>query len=163
VNRSNPLLALLAAVLLAGSVPLTHAEAKRPAVKPARPTAPAAARRDTTARPHRVIAYYFHTNSRCVNCRRIEAYSREAMETAFSRELEDGRLVWRVVNVEEEGHKHFVNDYQLATKSLVLVDEVAGKQARWKNCTKVWQFLSDKDGFLRYVQAEVRGYLTEKS
>ncbi len=35
-------------------------------------------------RPHRVIAYYFHTTYRCASCRAIEAYSREAIESAFA-------------------------------------------------------------------------------
>jgi hypothetical protein len=158
---SRPKILSVALVLaLTTSVALLAAAQARPLAKPKKP---AAARADTAAAAHRVVAYYFHTNFRCVNCRRIEAYSREAVEAAFPQELKDGRLIWKVVNVEEKGNEHFVKDYQLYTKSLVLVDEAGGKRTRWKNCTKVWEFLSDKEGFLRYVQGEVRGYLTDES
>lgn len=131
------------------------------------------ARRDTTVeaptlvtpgvRPHRVVAYYFHTTSRCASCRAIEANSREAIESAFAAEIKDGRLLWKVVNVEVKGNEHFVKDYALYTKSLVLVNEVRGKPAEWRNLEKVWQLLQDKPKFLRYVQDATRGYLTERS
>lgn len=115
---------------------------------------------DTTALPHHVTAYYFHTTYRCTSCRKIEAYSLEAIEKGFPQELKDGRLVWRVVNVEEQGNEHFVKDYQLYTKSLVLVEENDSTQVRWENLAKVWELLGDKDGFVRYVQDNTRAYLT---
>lgn len=116
-----------------------------------------------SVRPHRVIAYYFHTTYRCASCRAIEAYSREAIETAFAGPLRDGRLVWRTVNLDVKGNEHFTKDYRLYTKALVLVNEVRGKPAKWKNLEKVWQLLQDKDKFLRYVQDETRAYLTSRT
>jgi hypothetical protein len=155
--------AVLVLAATASLVLLAAAQAKPPAATPSKSTGPAPARADTTALPHRVIAYYLHTTYRCVTCRKIEAYSREAIEAAFPQELKDGRLVWRVVNFEEKGNKHFVKDFQLYTKSLVLVDEVKGKQVRWKNLAKVWELLPNKDGFFSYVQSEARSYLAGKS
>lgn len=116
-----------------------------------------------SVRPHRVIAYYFHTTYRCASCRAIEAYSREAIETAFAEQIKDGRLIWRVVNIEVKGNEHFAKDYNLYTKSLVLVNEVHGKPTQWKNLEKVWQLLRDKDQFLRYVQDETRTYLAART
>ena len=89
--------------------------------------------------------------------------AKEAIDSAFAAELHDGRLVWRVVNIETKGNEHFAKDYKLYTKSVVLVNEVRGKPAQWENLEKVWQLLQDKPGFLRYVQQETRGYLTERS
>lgn len=129
--------------------------------KTATKTAPAIVK--PTARPHRVIAYYFHTTYRCPSCRAIEAYSREAIQNTFADELVDGRLVWKVVNVELEGNEHFVKDYGLYTKSLVLVNEIRGKPTEWKTLEKVWQFLRDKPKFLDYVRAETRSYLADRS
>jgi hypothetical protein len=113
--------------------------------------------------PRRVIAYYFHTTYRCASCRAIEAYSREAIEGAFADEIRDGRLVWKPVNIEVKGNEHFVKDYALYTKSVILVSEVRGKPAQWKNLEKVWQLLQDKPKFLRYVQDETRVYLAART
>jgi hypothetical protein len=117
---------------------------------------------DTTALPHRVTAYYLHTTFRCASCRKIEAFTKEAIETGFADELKDGRLVFRVVNVEEKGNEHFVKDFKIFTKSVVLVDERSGKQIAWKNLPKVWELLGDKEGFLRYIREETRAYLADK-
>jgi hypothetical protein len=156
--------ALLAtAIVLAG---IGHSAARAGAdQKSDRPQAASEAPTVVTpsVRSHRVIAYYFHTTYRCASCRAIEAYSREAIETAFADEIKDGRILWKVVNIEVKGNEHFVKDYGLYTKSLVLVNEVRGKPAQWKNLEKVWQLLQDKPRFLRYVQDETRSYLAERS
>ena len=132
----------------------------------ARPSTPREPAREPAAPavlPHRVVAYYFHTTQRCASCRAIEAYSREAIEKAFAAELADGRLVWRVVNIEDKGNEHFVKDYGLYTKSVVLVNEVRGRPAEWKQLERVWQLLQDKPKFVRYVQDETRAYLADPS
>jgi hypothetical protein len=116
-----------------------------------------------SVRPHRVIAYYFHTTYRCPSCKAIEAYSHDAIQSAFADQLKDGRLVWKVVNIETEGNEHFAKDYRLFTKSLILVNENRGKPAEWKNLEKVWELLRDKEAFFRYVQNETRSYLDPRS
>ena len=135
----------------------TPAPAPVPVTAGAPATAPVPA--DTVAAAGQVIAYYFHTTARCASCRQIEAYSHAAIEAAFPKELADGRLVWRMVNVDEEGNEHFMEDYELFTKSLVLVEQVQGKQVRWKNLPKIWELLQQKERFFAYVQGEVRSYL----
>ncbi|HET6349227.1 MAG TPA: nitrophenyl compound nitroreductase subunit ArsF family protein [Candidatus Krumholzibacteria bacterium] len=112
--------------------------------------------KESPAVPARVIAYYFHTNYRCVSCRNIEQYTHEAIESGFPADLEDGHLVWRVVNVEEKGNEHFVKDYKLFTKSVVLVDERTGE---WKNLPKVWELLGDPNKFIRYIQNETQDFI----
>lgn len=147
-------------MVVAGALLVAGAGAAHP---PARPDAtPAPTVVTPSVRPHRVIAYYFHTTARCASCRAIEAYSREAIETAFAAELRDGRLLWTTVNIDVKGNEHFVKEYALYTKSLVLVNEVRGKPAEWKNLEKVWQLLPDKPAFLRYVQSEARAYLAPR-
>jgi hypothetical protein len=148
------LVALLGVVLSIAVVSASAGPAARP--KPAKPAKAAA---DTAAVRRQVIAYYLHGKARCSNCVKIENWSREAIETAYPEELADGRLAWKVVDVEAKGNEHFVEDFQLYTKSLVLVEQIGGKQVRWKNCARVWEHLTGKEGFLAYVRAEVAAYL----
>jgi hypothetical protein len=110
---------------------------------------------------HKVIAYYFHTNTRCSTCIKIEDYSKEAIEKGFADELKKGTLEMRVVNYENPENKHFMKDYNLVSKSLVLVNMVNGKQTEWTNLKMVWQLTGNKDDFLKYVRKEVRGYLAK--
>jgi hypothetical protein len=110
---------------------------------------------------HKVIAYYFHTNTRCSTCIKIEAYSKEAIEKGFPDELKNGILEMRIVNYENPENRHFMQDYKLVSKSLVLVNLVNGKQTEWTNLKIVWQLTGRKDAFLNYVRKEVRGYLAK--
>jgi hypothetical protein len=136
---------------------LTPAPAGARKAKAPRPAKTAATA--TPAEKRQVIAYYFHGKARCANCMKIESWSHEAIAAAYAKELADGRLAWKVVDVETKGNEHFVEDYQLYTKSLVLVEQTGGKQTRWKNCAKVWEHLNSRERFLAYVQDEVAAYL----
>jgi hypothetical protein len=108
-----------------------------------------------------VVAYYFHGNARCATCRKIEAYSEEAIKSAFQDKLVEGRLEWRVVNVDQSENKHFVRDFQLVTKSVVLVEYGDGEVVRWENLQDIWQLVRNKDRFVDYVQSETRKFLGE--
>lgn len=116
-------------------------------------------KKDPQVASYKVVVYYFHGTFRCPSCRRIEAFSEEAVRGGFSQALKNGRLEWHVVNVEEPGNTHFMRDYRLYTKSIVLVDMQDGKQTKWKNLRRVWELLGDKDAFMKYVQGEVQAYL----
>jgi len=115
-----------------------------------------------TPLPDRIIVYYFHTTFRCPTCYKIENYTKEAVETGFSQALSEGRLEFRVLNVDEPANTHFIQDYKLVTKSVVVVDIKKGKQVRWENLEKVWEFVGNKAGFLKYIQDEVNLYLQGK-
>jgi len=108
-----------------------------------------------------VIAYYFHGNRRCVSCKKIESYSQDAVETGFADELKSGALQWQVVNIDEDEYKHYIKDYQLYTKSVVLSKIQDGKEVAWKNLDKVWTLLGDKEDFMKYVRDELHAFLNE--
>ena len=109
----------------------------------------------------RVVSYYFHGNMRCMTCRTIEAYTKEAIDTTFTEALKDGHLEWQVVNVDESGNEHFVKDFQLVTRSVVIAEIVDGKRTRWKNLQRVWDLVRNKPAFLKYIQDETRAYLED--
>ena len=108
-----------------------------------------------------IKAYYFHGNFRCNNCRTIEQYSREAIETYFDEQLQQGKLTFQTVNIDKPENRHFIQDYQLVTRSLVIAEYKNGMQVKWKNLEKVWQHLSNEDAFLNYVKTEIEQYLQE--
>lgn len=109
----------------------------------------------------RFVVYYFHGDMRCATCRKLEAYSKEAITAGFADELERGALVFRVVNVDEERNKHFVKDFQMTNKSVVVVEYKEGEVARFENLNRIWQKVGDKDGFLEYVRTSTREFIGE--
>lgn len=116
---------------------------------------------DTSAvqQERKLIVYYFHTTARCRSCNMIENLTRTAVETGFPEAVNSGRVEFQLVNIEKEGNQHFVQDYKLYTKSVVLSDLRDGKETQWKNLDQVWTLLGNKDKFIEYVQKEVRALL----
>lgn len=123
--------------------------------------APATAADESTAAApdDGVVVYYFHGDVRCATCRKLEAYSEEAIRTGFADELSSGAMSYRLVNVDQAANKHFVTDFQLTNKAVVVVEYDDGTPVRHENLTKVWQLVRDKEKFLDYVQEETRGFL----
>ncbi len=130
-------------------------QAQAPALVSAPAPAPAKAGKPV------VIARYCHGSARCSNCVKIERYSREAIETGLRKALDSGRLRFEIVNVEEPANRHYVQDYGLYTKSLVLIAEAGGKEVRHKVLNDVWNHLSDKTAFMAYVRSETEGFLKQ--
>ena len=108
-----------------------------------------------------VVAYYFYGNVRCATCRKLEAYSKEALEDGFSEEIASGRLEWRAVNVDEIENEHFVTDFELVTRALVLVEYTDGEMTRWQDLKLIWKLVGDKPGYLTYVQEATSEFLQE--
>ncbi len=127
------------------------------AILGARADSPAAAQPQGT--DTKVIAYYFHGTFRCTTCRTLESYSREVVEQRFGADISKGRLQFKVVNFELPENRHFVKDYQLFTKSLVLVRFTKGRQAEYKVLNDIWELVEDKSAMQAYVEREVRDCL----
>lgn len=121
---------------------------------------PAPATADAAPTPAVTVAvYYFHGNMRCATCKAIEAYTREAVESGFADDLHNGRLALKVINVEEPWNEHYVQDYQLSTRSVVLSRVENGRQTSWRNLTRIWDLAGDKVAFIRYVEDETAAML----
>ena len=109
----------------------------------------------------KIIAYYFHSNYRCSNCYKIEQYSKEAVETYFPGELKSGKIEYKIVNYDQEENAHYIKDYGLYTKSLVVTLVENKAEIKNKNLTGVWNHLNNKNHFMEYVRDEIKQYLTE--
>ena len=90
-----------------------------------------------------VVVYYFHGDVRCATCRKLAS----------------GAMSFHAVNVDETPNKHFITDFQLTTKAVVVVEYANGKPVRHTNLNKIWQLVGNKDHFFAYVQAETRAFL----
>jgi hypothetical protein len=144
-------------VLFSGKILTAQPQVKNSPNTSAAPPATAVKTKPPTAR--KVMAYYFHTNYRCWTCRTIEALTQESIQKNFAQELKSGRLEWRVINIDEPANRHFAQDYKLYTKSVIIADLQNGKQVRWKNLEKVWEYVHDPNAFANYIRDEISAYL----
>jgi len=107
-----------------------------------------------------LTVYYFHGYARCSSCRKIEQYTKEAADSAAS--SYPGRVRFSALNIEEDANEHFVNDYQLTSKTVVLQPEKNGKAGAWEKLDRIWFELANHDRFVAYVKAHIVKQLEAK-
>jgi hypothetical protein len=113
----------------------------------------------------RVIVYYCHSKERCENCRNYEPYTKELIQDKFGKLLQEGRLEWRVVNIDQPQGKHFDTDYQLGgIPTLVLVKVQGNKEVKWTKLEDGLMLVAmgDKAAFVQYAENGLRAFLEEK-
>jgi hypothetical protein len=152
----------IAAAVLAASL---GGSAGVSAAVPSAPDTQAAAVLDSTVvsepAADRVRVYYFHRTIRCGNCLKFEAYAHEALSSRFPEELGDGRLVWTVLDFEDETNAELVDYYDIFESSLVISEIASGEESDWQKLEAIWWLVYDKPAFLDYVAAEVDSALND--
>lgn len=99
--------------------------------------------------------FYFHGSKRCMACNKIEAWTRAAVELSFVKELAGGMVVFKAVNLDEPENAHFVQDFQLAMRSVVVQRGTA-----FERLDQVWQLVrGDEAAFRQYITTGVRRHL----
>lgn len=106
-----------------------------------------------------VVVTYFTTDVRCVSCRTIEQLSRQAVEEGFPKEFASGEVVFRVLNTDSPENRHFVDDYEIASKTVIVSHQEDGKETEWTDRQDVWLLFDEPDEFFAYVREPVTRYL----
>ena len=109
----------------------------------------------------RLIVYYFHGNVRCETCHKLETYAKETLDTYFADELATGKIIWQVVNVEQPQNEHYIGDYKLVTKAVVLSKVRQGKELARQNLERIWQEVGDKQGYIEYVRDSISKFMED--
>jgi hypothetical protein len=107
---------------------------------------------------NQVVMTYFISGVRCESCKKIEDLSRETAEKSFSAEVATQKLVFRVIDTGEPANRHYVDDYKLTSKTVVISHRVDGKETEWKDMDKVWDLLDQPDAFRSYLASTIQEY-----
>ena len=110
---------------------------------------------------NKVEVYYYYTNFRCFSCHKIEQYTKEAIGEYFKNELRSGKLVFKPINTNKKENQHFIDEYKLYTKSVIISLVKDGEEVKYNNLSKVWDYLRNKEKFVNYIKDEVSKYLGE--
>jgi len=105
------------------------------------------------------IVYYFYTSKRCTTCRKIEQFSEEAVKQKLKVPVEAGKVQWKTLNIEIPENEHFVKDFQLYTKSVIVAEYKDGKPVRWENLPDIWKLVRNREQFVDYVAGETRRFM----
>lgn len=132
-NKPSRVKQLISAVLIGVVLGSLGIMVMRESRRPAAPAQSALNQAGTTV-------YYFHGNQRCFSCNRIEELTLKA--------IKDKGVTFKAVNLDEPENEHFVKDFQLDTR--VVVIQHNGKYKKMEN---VWGLVGGKEAdFIKYIQ-----------
>lgn len=104
-----------------------------------------------------LTVYYFHGNQRCMACTKIEELTGAAILDRFANEIAVGRVAFRPVNVEEPANEHFIKDFQLVSRTVVMA-----KGGKYEKFDAVWTLVRDPQKFTGYIQDGAAKMLAEQ-
>lgn len=70
----------------------------------------------------------FHLTNRCATCKAIEAAVRKTLETYFKNEISEGRIVFSVIDVDDETNNKIAEKYQATGSGLYVTRLFKGKE-----------------------------------
>ena len=69
-----------------------------------------------------VKVYYFHFTRRCATCLAVEEQSRLAVESLYPEEIEEGRISFEGINLEEESGAKIAREISIYGQALLIVN-----------------------------------------
>ena len=81
-----------------------------------------------------VEVLYFHSKQRCASCIAIEKYTKELVDSAYTEELKNGKLVFKSVDITKD--EQMADKYEVSWSSLILVDYGKNGEEKVENMTE---------------------------
>lgn len=105
-----------------------------------------------------LVAYYLHGNKRCSSCMKMEAFTKAVLDERFAADLASGAVAFRSVNIDEPANAHYVDDFQITTKTVILAEEREGKVQRYTDLKRVWDLVGEEAEFKDYIATGLSGF-----
>ena len=74
-----------------------------------------------TGSSDKIEAYYFHFTTRCATCRTVEAQAKENIETLYPDMINQGKITFQSINLEDASSKEIAEKLQISGQTLLLV------------------------------------------
>lgn len=106
----------------------------------------------------RVELLYFHPRFRCVSCNNVEKYSREVTKDEFAKEMKDGKLVFKSLEIDDPKNKKLVDGLGVTGSSLYIVASGDGKSEH-SEIKSVWLHWNDSEKSKDIITSELNSVL----
>lgn len=102
----------------------------------------------------------FHLTNRCATCRSIEAAARKTLETYFKNEITEGRIVFSVIDVDDEANSKIAEKYQAAGSGLFITRLFKGKEETKDLTEDAFSYARNEEAkFIEIIKAQITEYL----
>lgn len=107
-----------------------------------------------------VEVVYFHRTQRCYSCRYAGDTTEYAVKTYFADELASGKLVFKMIDVQNKANASIVERYGAYGSSLFINDIVNGID-HIEAVTDIWLLIGKDEAFVNLVKSEIEKHLGE--
>ena len=102
----------------------------------------------------------FHLTNRCATCRAIEAAARKTLETYFKNEILEGRIVFSVIDIDDEKNSKIAEKYQAAGSSLYISRLFKGKEETKDMTDDAFSYVrSDEAKYIEILKTQITEFL----
>lgn len=105
-----------------------------------------------------VEVVYFHRTNRCYSCQWAGDAVEYTVQTYFANELASGKLVFKMLDVQDETNTDIVNEYGAYGSSLYINDVVDGID-HIEHVSEIWYHVGDAEEFVEVVRTEIEQHL----
>jgi hypothetical protein len=81
----------------------------------------------------------------------MERLAAEVIDDRFGERQRDGSVVFRAVNLETDATRHFISDFEMANKAVVMVERSGGKNLAWRRLDAIWEKIADDAEYSDYI------------
>jgi len=103
----------------------------------------------------RIDILYFHATIRCDGCLSIENHIKNTIYSDFENQLADSSMTLSSLDFLQPCNEHFQDDYKFDQQTLILSKKVDGKEVKWKNLDKIWEYSANYEKFRNYLKKEI--------
>ncbi len=105
-----------------------------------------------------LLVLQFHRTQRCAFCRDMEEHTKETLDTYFSNALQEGKIAFRLLNMELPKYQALRKKYNLFTSTVVLIELNQGRESRRKIVTEAWHLTDKRQEFTEMLRSELADF-----
>lgn len=106
-----------------------------------------------------VEVYHFHSTNQCWSCKTLGELAEKTVDTYFSKEIENGQLIFSHINIDLEENSDLVTRYG-ATGSSLWIGTYHEDVFKKEQDTNVWYNLNDEKNFMDYLKTALEKKLS---
>jgi len=106
-----------------------------------------------------VIVYYFTRKFRCQSCEILENIMLETIREHYAESFAAGGLAMCVVNVDDPVNLHYLDEFDILSNSVYIVEKRGGAVLRSRNLDEVWEVVNDPEAISRLLKTGLSEYV----
>lgn len=111
-----------------------------------------------------VVIYFFHTSVRCKPCLNMESFTNRALDEYFSEEMDDKKIHFFQIPIEDPRYRNIVDHYSIYTSTLVLSKIYYGEEYNSKILTgEVWELYAHEEKFIAMLKRELSLFISNNN